>query len=245
MKRYELIRKQLRWFEIPLYHWTYRQLRALVLRPDFELLDVGGRKSPYTIGIKARITISDLLRETSIQNSLKLGLNESMRDFLLSNRSNVTGIVYDDLASSKLPDNSYDGIVSVEVIEHVDKDEDFVRNAARIVKPGGFILLTTPNGDWVENNNPDHKRHYRKNELENLLARHFTVDWVRFKFRGKRLRRWGLQPWSLRRPLNTAKSMIGNLLTQIWSMSNSDDNISSKGNYHLVALAHKPQSKAT
>ena len=42
-------------------------------------------------------------------------------------------------------DDTFDAVVSIEVIEHVEDQFAFVREMARIAKPGGLVILTTPN----------------------------------------------------------------------------------------------------
>ncbi|NQU25936.1 MAG: class I SAM-dependent methyltransferase [Candidatus Nealsonbacteria bacterium] len=44
-----------------------------------------------------------------------------------------------------IADNEYDCVVSIEVIEHVENHFQFVRELIRITKPGGRIIVTTPN----------------------------------------------------------------------------------------------------
>ena len=46
--------------------------------PLIEILDIGGRKSHYTIGIAGSVTITDLPRETDIQQRLHLGVTPAM-----------------------------------------------------------------------------------------------------------------------------------------------------------------------
>lgn len=43
-----------------------------------------------------------------------------------------------------------DVVVSFEVIEHLFRPRDFVRQARRLVKPGGLLLLTCPNGEGFD-----------------------------------------------------------------------------------------------
>jgi 2-polyprenyl-3-methyl-5-hydroxy-6-metoxy-1,4-benzoquinol methylase len=44
-----------------------------------------------------------------------------------------------------LPDAAADVVVSVETIEHLENPRAFIRELVRLVKPGGWILITTPN----------------------------------------------------------------------------------------------------
>ena len=44
-----------------------------------------------------------------------------------------------------LPGECADAVVSVETIEHLENPRAFVRELARIARPGGLVVLTTPN----------------------------------------------------------------------------------------------------
>jgi 2-polyprenyl-3-methyl-5-hydroxy-6-metoxy-1,4-benzoquinol methylase len=44
----------------------------------------------------------------------------------------------------------FDVVVSSEVIEHVLKQEDYMQNTISVLKPGGLLVLTTPNGRWID-----------------------------------------------------------------------------------------------
>ena len=178
-----------------------------------EILDVGGRKSHYTIGVPAKITVTDVPRESSTQAELNLGLTDSMIAATRNRRTNVDGIIFDDMTSSNLRDASFDCVVAVEVLEHVERDRDFLRHVRRVLRPGGIFLMTTPNGD---NNpvphNPDHKRHYTRTALHDLLEDFFDDVSVRYAVVGGRARSLGLRPWSVKHPLQTLASMGGNLV---------------------------------
>lgn len=45
------------------------------------------------------------------------------------------------------PEKSFDLVVSSEVIEHVEDKAGYFETVDRILKPQGFLILTTPNGD--------------------------------------------------------------------------------------------------
>lgn len=52
-----------------------------------------------------------------------------------------------DLESDEipLPDDAADVVAAVETIEHLENPRRFVRELARIVRPGGWVVVTTPN----------------------------------------------------------------------------------------------------
>jgi 2-polyprenyl-3-methyl-5-hydroxy-6-metoxy-1,4-benzoquinol methylase len=54
-------------------------------------------------------------------------------------RSNLDG------EQTDLPDNFGDVVVAVETIEHVENPWAFMRHLVRMVKPGGLVIVTTPN----------------------------------------------------------------------------------------------------
>jgi 2-polyprenyl-3-methyl-5-hydroxy-6-metoxy-1,4-benzoquinol methylase len=51
--------------------------------------------------------------------------------------------------SKQLGEGSFDMVTAVEVIEHVEAPINLLRNARRLLKPGGRIVITTPNVDSV------------------------------------------------------------------------------------------------
>jgi ubiquinone/menaquinone biosynthesis C-methylase UbiE len=72
-----------------------------------------------------------------------------------------------------LADNTYDSIVSFQVIEHIQNDTLFLKEIHRVLKPGGVALLTTPNRSMSLSRNPWHIREYLPQELANLAKKFF------------------------------------------------------------------------
>ncbi len=238
MKIYEIARRSLEPVLPPLYAHVRRTIRSelgkMSGRP--RVLDVGGRKSPYTIGLDADVTIFDLPRTSDLQHALNLGLTDTIVSDLRSKRSNISAFVFGDMTECDLPSESFDMVVSVEVLEHVELDEKFIENVARVLRPGGCFIMTTPNGDFVENRNPDHKRHYKRAELISLLERHLNPVRVEYAIAGGYFRKIGLRSWKLRAPIATAMSALGNVVN---SFQSADANINNQaiGTHHLLAVA--------
>jgi len=50
-----------------------------------------------------------------------------------------------DSGSIPLPDHCADVVAAVEVIEHLENPRQFVRSLVRLARPGGWVVVTTPN----------------------------------------------------------------------------------------------------
>ncbi len=72
-----------------------------------------------------------------------------------------------------LADNTYDTIVSFQVIEHIQDDKTFLNEIKRVLKPGGVAMLTTPNRQMSLSRNPWHIREYLPGELKGLAQQIF------------------------------------------------------------------------
>lgn len=69
---------------------------------------------------------------------------------------------------------SFNAVVSLQVIEHIKEDLEFVREVARVLHPGGKFVVSTPNAPMSLTRNPWHVREYNADELRNILECYFT-----------------------------------------------------------------------
>lgn len=67
-----------------------------------------------------------------------------------------------------ISDNSYDVVISFQVIEHIQNDKKFLEEIHRVLKPGGKAVITTPNIKMTLTRNPWHIREYTNAELKKL-----------------------------------------------------------------------------
>ncbi len=73
-----------------------------------------------------------------------------------------------------IEDNSVDFVVTFQVIEHIQDDKKFLAEIYRVLKPGGKMILTTPNILMSLTRNPWHIREYTPAQMEAVLKTSFT-----------------------------------------------------------------------
>ncbi|NLE82464.1 MAG: class I SAM-dependent methyltransferase [Rhodococcus sp.] len=103
-------------------------------------------------------------------------------------------MVHGNLAELPLEDASVDVVVNFQVIEHLWDQAQFLRECFRVLKPGGELLVSTPNRITFSPGrdtplNPFHTRELNAAELTELLVEAgFTVSVMTGVHHGERLR---------------------------------------------------------
>ncbi|TAE14829.1 MAG: methyltransferase domain-containing protein [Oscillatoriales cyanobacterium] len=76
-----------------------------------------------------------------------------------------------------LPSQSVDIVTSFETIEHHNKHEEMMQEIKRVLKPGGLVIISSPNrltySDLPEYSNPFHVKELYDYQFISLLNRHF------------------------------------------------------------------------
>ena len=67
----------------------------------------------------------------------------------------------------------FDCVITFQVIEHIRRDDEFVREIHRVLRPGGKLILTTPTAPMSLTRNPWHVREYTPEALKRLLMEQF------------------------------------------------------------------------
>lgn len=95
--------------------------------------------------------------------------------------------VYGNLVALPLRANSVDVVVSAQTIEHLWDQAAFVRECQRVLRPGGQLLMSTPNSATFPPGNPFHSRELDAGELRALVAERLDVDQLIGVHHGARL----------------------------------------------------------
>lgn len=74
-----------------------------------------------------------------------------------------------DLQNIPLPDNSFDTVLCAEVLEHVPEPRQALLEVARVLKPGGYLVMSTPLLMYLHNEPHDFYR-YTNHGLHHLVT---------------------------------------------------------------------------
>lgn len=114
--------------------------------PPGRVLDLAAAQGNFTIalaGLGYQVTWNDLRGELADYVRLKLPRDHNV-EFLAGN-------VF-DLGEAQL--GRYDAVMALEIIEHVAHPDEFVAKLATLLRPGGVLVMSTPNGGYFLNNLP-------------------------------------------------------------------------------------------
>jgi len=89
--------------------------------------------------------------------------------------------------------DSYDVVVCMEVLEHVENWQPLVEGMRRVLKPGGTLVITVPHDPALFTVIDEYAGHYRRFRAEDILAEldGFETDYFTTGFPFVRLITWG------------------------------------------------------
>lgn len=97
------------------------------------------------------------------------------RDIASRKREHAPVVVVDGELPDRLPfeAGSFDLVVALDVLEHIERDQDALISLVSMAKPGGYILVTVPAHPvlWGEHDRRlHHVRRYRRRELKRICG---------------------------------------------------------------------------
>ena len=118
---------------------TFRLLDG-VCAPGARILDIAAAQGNFTLRLAEKgyaVTWNDLRAELADYVRLKHEFGS-----VTYRPGNAFDLSFDSL---------FDAVLITEVIEHVAHPDDFLAKTAQLVKPGGYVIMTTPNGAYFRN----------------------------------------------------------------------------------------------
>ena len=132
--------------------------RVLPRRPDLVLLDVG-------------CGAGNMIHHLSRYGRVK-GLEIDERPVKVARERGYDVDRFDVTRPMPFDANSFDAVTALDVIEHNQDDMAILKDSFRVLKPGGFMIITVPALMWLWSHNDDinaHVRRYNAAELKHKL----------------------------------------------------------------------------
>jgi SAM-dependent methyltransferase len=144
------------------FRWRYDLITKLVasLKCDdsFRILDAGCGTGQMTKQLEA---IGEAF-----------GLDSAHEAISYARSRGVGRLVRGSITAPPFAEASFDCVLALDVIEHVDDDMGILTSLFRVIKPGGHLIITVPAFDalWSEHDEINHhKRRYRAPQLRLLI----------------------------------------------------------------------------
>jgi len=155
-------------------HWFYAGKREIVrhwlerccpLSPTARLLDCGAGTGLFAKELEGRCEVSVL---DDHEESLSL----------LRKRFPEERILCLDKGAIPLPNAQLDFLTALDVLEHIEDDSAAVAEFARVVKPGGWVIITVPASMALWSDWDVALHHYRRYTERSLRAVFSTPAWT-------------------------------------------------------------------
>jgi SAM-dependent methyltransferase len=137
-------------------HWWYRGRRTVLdvviaglgLPEGARILDAGCGSGRNMVELARYGSVTGIeLSETSVALARERGAGE---------------VVAGSVLEMPFPDQSFDLVVSLDVIEHLEDDLSALRELRRTVAPGGSLLVTVPAYQWLWSGHDEINHHHRR-----------------------------------------------------------------------------------
>lgn len=131
-------------YRAELTHWWFRARRQIVAamlrrfapkKRPLQIIDVG-------CGMGASFTMLAEFGKV-------IGADFSSAALAYSRTRTSLPLVAAALPSLPFPDDSFDVVTAMDVIEHIEDDLSAVREMWRVCRPGGILLVTVPALQWM------------------------------------------------------------------------------------------------
>jgi SAM-dependent methyltransferase len=137
------------------------ELRRGVTGPNARFMDIGCSSGFFLRLLRERFPGRAIVGADCILGPLER-LSRSVPDIPL---------MQFDLLKCPWPDQSFDGLVLLNVLEHIEDDVAAVRQVSRILKPGGVAVIEVPAGPGLYDVYDRELMHFRRYRMEDLLKK--------------------------------------------------------------------------
>lgn len=152
------------YFVLEREHWFFRVREKILLyfikkhaKPGSGVFDFGCG-SGYLVGELQKMGYNaygiDFEKE-----AIDYGINSGIKNLTLGSGN-----------KSEYPDESFDLIMALDALEHIENEKPVITELSRVLKPGGHILITVPAYMWLWGVQDEISHHFRRYTMNSLIS---------------------------------------------------------------------------
>ena len=122
-----------------------KNIKQFGLSEGMKVADLGSGSGHYTLAAARMVGTSGEVHAVEVQRELLQRFKEEIEDEGFRNITVTWGDIEEE-GGTKLRDNSMDAVILSNILFQVEDKEGTIREARRILKPGGRVLVI----DWTE-----------------------------------------------------------------------------------------------
>ncbi len=155
-----------RMFHLEDHYWWFRGRRALVrsLLSRFRVWKEGDRILDIGCGTGATMTELE-------EYGWVTGLDRSMTALGFCRTRSLTSLVCTDAGDLPFRADTFDAVIALDLLEHVENDAEILREIERVVRPGGLVLLSVPAFRFLWSRHDEALHHVRRYRAAEIGAR--------------------------------------------------------------------------
>lgn len=148
------------------HHWWFRGRRKIVARVlRSRIGDCRGRVLEVGCGSGANFKVLEEFGEISA-----IELDDASRE--AANHREITKVIDGHLPDGiDMPDEEFELLALLDVLEHVEDDESALSRINRLLKPGGHTIITVPAFQFIWSHHDDLNHHFRRYTRKGLVQK--------------------------------------------------------------------------
>lgn len=161
-----------RLYELEDGHWWFRGRRAVL----WALIARGGTEARAPRILDAGCGTGRNLVEFSVLGPAQ-GIDPSSEAVAFCRRRGLEGVTEAGLEALPFADDAFDLLLACDVLEHVERDDDALRELLRVAAPGARLVITVPAYRWLRSAHDESHHHFRRYTLGGLRDRVAGAGW--------------------------------------------------------------------
>jgi len=140
-------------------HWWYVARRTIVFDLALRRADALSRPRILDIGCGTGFNVAYL---HSLGFTRVVGVDVAPEALEFCRSRHLTALVQADATRAPFLDGTFDMILALDVIEHIEDDVAAIRGLAKLLAPGGVLLIFTPAFQFLWGHQDEISQHFRR-----------------------------------------------------------------------------------